>query len=352
MIIFQSNRIPFAEYKKLESFVSGNNYLQDILDFLDRWNDETVSVIQVPTSGSTGSPKTINLSKSSMIKSAEKSSAYFNFEAGQMTLLGLPAKYIAGKMMLVRAIQSGLDIILTKPSADNLLDSVDSEMRIDFIPMTPFQLLSSFKKTPDKFNQIDKILLGGGALTPSIKQLIPQIRSNLYHGFGMTETITHIAVKELKTNRDSLYKALSGIKFEVDDKSRLIIYADHLDEVIHTNDIVQLSGDNKFEWLSRWDNVINSGGIKLYPEQIELKLEPLIKQPFFIYQVSDERLGQRPVLFIESSENGSHNLIQNIDKTLEKFEIPDEIYFVKLFHRTPTGKIQRSVTAEEYWANN
>ncbi len=352
MIIFQSQQIPFKRYSQLQNFVVGNSYIKDILDFLDHWYDPTLSEIIVPTSGSTGTPKKISLSKKSMIKSAEKSASYFKFKSGQRTLLGLPVKYIAGIMMLVRAIESDMDIVLTKPSAENLLDVMNPDEHLDFIPMTPFQLLESYKKHPNNLNRIKKILLGGGPLSQNINVLIPKIKPRLYHGFGMTETITHIAIRELAEDQDSLYEGLPGVRFDVDDQSRLSIHADHLGEVIHTNDIVKLSGEISFKWLGRSDNVINSGGVKLFPEQIELKLASIIKNPFFIYKISDLRLGQRPVLFIESSEMAENDLILRISKALEKYEIPDNIYTIESFQRTSTGKIKRRVTAEKYFANN
>ena len=164
----------------------------------------------------------------------------------------------------------------------------------------------------------------------------------------MTETITHIAVKKLNHGKQDSYQTLSGVTVSSDSENRLIIAADHLGGIIKTNDVVELNGDTSFRWLSRWDNVINSGGVKLYPEQIESKLASSIEASYFIYGQEDTKLGQRPVLFVESSKIDIPELEVHFMNALDKYERPYKIYTLPTFLRTANGKIKRKATADMY----
>ena len=348
MFVFQRHRIPFTEYHKLNEFVLDSPFLKDIVDFLDIWFDHTQAQVEVATSGSTGTPKVIGLSKAAMTKSALKSAAFFSFEKEHRTLLRLPVRFIAGKMMLVRAIVSEMDIVLEAPSATELLENMNDNEIFHFIPMTPFQFSTGYAKHPNKFKRIKTILLGGGPITTDVSAILPKVDTVVYHGFGMTETITHVAVKKLNHGKQDSYQTLSGVTVSSDSENRLIIAADHLGGIIKTNDVVELKGDTSFRWLSRWDNVINSGGVKLYPEQIESKLASSIEASYFIYGQEDTKLGQRPVLFVESSKIDIPELEVHFMNALDKYERPYKIYTLPTFLRTANGKIKRKATADMY----
>ena len=118
------------------------------------------------------------------------------------------------------------------------------------------------------------------------------------------------------------------------------------DTQIITNDMVQLVSNVEFDWLGRFDNVINSGGVKLHPEQIEKKLSALIFQRFFVAGVSDSLLGEKLVLLIEgTAKNDISDKVMRL-KTLSTFEKPKEIYFIHKFIETKTKKIQRNKTLD------
>jgi O-succinylbenzoic acid--CoA ligase len=165
----------------------------------------------------------------------------------------------------------------------------------------------------------------------------------------MTETVTHIAVKKLNnfnaedTYTRSHFKTLPNITVSADDRSCLVIDAPYLSsEKIVTNDIVTIHSETSFEWLGRFDNVINSGGIKLYPEQIEKNLKGILNQRFFIASLPDDALGEKVILVIE----GENNLDTSIFEGLAKYEKPKAIFALPKFIETKSGKIQRKKTVE------
>ena len=108
--------------------------------------------------------------------------------------------------------------------------------------------------------------------------------------------------------------------------------------------MVDLKSDKEFTWKGRYDSVINSGGIKLFPEEIENKLAEIMNVPFFVTGLKDEKLGEKLVLIIEkSNQNLKDKLLIEIIKNnnLSKFEKPKEIVFVSELIFTGNQKINR-----------
>lgn len=140
-----------------------------------------------------------------------------------------------------------------------------------------------------------------------------------------------------RTPQNSFYFALGDVHFSQDKRGCLIIHAPHLHEQqFITNDLVILHTRTQFEWLGRVDNVINSGGVKLFPENIEHRLSPLISRRFFITSVPDEYLGQMAVIVIEDTPwpaNSQQELLDEARKHLAPYEVPKRIYFMDHFKK-------------------
>ena len=320
-------------------------------DFLLDWlNDK--DAISVTTSGSTGSPKLLALKKQSMVHSAVATGDYFGLAPGNTALHCLPTGFIAGKMMLVRALILGLELDIVEPNSQPLL-FIDKPY--DFCAMVPLQLQNSINQLRD----IKTLIVGGAAVSNKLQNKIQETNCNIYATYGMTETITHIAVKKLNnlpSLRGSKTKQPDGETFEIlpnisiskDDRECLVINAPQLTDVpVVTNDIIEICSKNSFKLLGRIDNVINSGGIKLFPEQIEEKLAQVIEASFFIASRKDDSLGECLILIIEGSRN-----IEQITKAiktltnLNTYEIPKQIFCIPQFARTNSGKLQRKQTLE------
>lgn len=310
-------------------------------EFLMEWMKEDVN-IRLHTSGSTGTPKTILAEKNQLLQSAAMTSAFFEFKPEQTALLCLPMEYIAGKMMVVRALYSGLNLLCIEPNSAPL-SALPKDIVIDFAPLTPMQL-----SEVTNIQSVRKILLGGSAIHSAMEERLQSFETAIYHGYGMTETFSHVALRCINgRKRTEEYTALPGIKFEIDERGCLIIQAPFLKEKVHTNDVVNLISDRAFKWRGRADYVVNSGGIKLFPEEIEKKISPLIQERYFLAGLSDNRLGERLTLIIEGEryqESELKALSENLTKVLERFEKPREILFIQNFKTTASGKINRQET--------
>lgn len=304
--------------------------------FLENWLDDK-EYITVNTSGSTGKPKSITLQKQAMVNSAMATGTFFDLKAGESALQCLPSTYIAGKMMLVRAIVLGLEIDVVSPSSKPLSNI---NKHYDFCAMVPLQLEQSF----DQLHQIKILIVGGAAVAQRLYDDILKSSCDIYETYGMTETITHIAVKPINTNASPNFKILPNVKIRQDERQCLVIDAPHVNATnLVTNDVVELISDSEFRLLGRFDNVINSGGVKVFPEQIEAKLNAQINERFFIASQPDELLGQKVILVLETTQD---NLDSNTFNGLEKFEKPKEIYTIAKFLETSSGKIQRQKTLD------
>lgn len=313
----------------------GEEYERAIGRFLLDWLDEN-EIVKALTSGSTGEPKFIELKKNHMVNSALATAEYFDLKPGYTGLLCLTADYIAAKMMLVRAMVTGFELDCVVPSL-NPLEPLSKQY--DFCAMVPLQLENSL----DKIDQISTLIVGGAPIPPSLRKKAKNTKCQIFETYGMTETVTHVAVKKISRDNESSFKALANISLNKDHRNCLLIDApDISDTTIITNDIVELLSETEFLWLGRYDNVINSGGIKLFPEQIEAKLALVISERFFVAGLPDEQLGQKLVLILEG-ETDTDAVSQKIatHKSLEKFEVPKAIHLVPKFLETANGKIRR-----------
>ncbi|MCF8303080.1 MAG: AMP-binding protein [Bacteroidales bacterium] len=332
--------------KKIPADESQPEWYRDFYRFINDWLDGKPE-IKVNTSGTTGQPKIISLSKSAMIRSAKKTLAYFELKKDDKALLCLPAKYIAGKMMIVRAMTGELNLLIGEPSTGAWNDLNEP---VDFVPVVPLQM-RSLLKYPRKQQMIDTILLGGAAIDKSLEHSIQHIHPKVFHSYGMTETITHVAIRQVNGEKASpVYTALEGISFSTDDQKQLIIDTDFLDKPVYTNDIVDLIDKWRFVWRGRMDAVINSGGIKIFPEEVEKKISSLINERFIITGIPDEILGEKVVLVIETNQISNdqlNNLKYQLRKKLDKFRMPREIYLIPQFPLTSTGKIKRVKISSE-----
>lgn len=316
--------------------------ISKVENFIKAWiNDD--DFIETKTSGSTGIPKMIQLNKEKMAASAKMTGTYFDFKSGQKALLCLSPETIGGKMMILRSFLFGLELYVVDINR-NPLEKVD--FIVNFAAMVPLQIQSIIEKNPEKLNLINQLLIGGANVSSQLEERLKKFETVAFESFGMTETMSHVAVRKLNQSHFHPFEALPGILFATE-QNQLIVNAPHLGiEKLNTNDIVDLVDEKHFFWQGRADFVINSGGIKFFPEKIERKINHLIDSKYFVSSEQDSLLGEKIILVIEGDENISERqqLVENMKIELDKFENPKKIYFSKQFVLTESGKINRKET--------
>ncbi len=311
----------------------------NVFEFLDTWFSRKERVL-VKTSGSTGVPKILQVDKIKMQNSAQMTCDFLGLKKGDLALLCLPIEYISGKMMMVRAVERQMRIVLKEP---NLSPLQDLETEINFCAMTPLQV----EKSLDKIHLIRKLIIGGAEVSGSLKKKIignKNLTNNnqIYETYGMTETLSHIALKQIFPNEEECFKALKGVEISQDERGCLVVFASKITEdKLVTNDLVELKNGGEFKFLGRQDNVINSGGVKVSPEILENFVKKFIPNELVFVGIPDEILGQKLILVIEGDYD-ERLKIKVLNLNFERrFYRPKEIVFIENFPRTPNGKVSR-----------
>ena len=305
------------------------------------------------TSGSTGTPKLQEITRQQLVASATATGAFFGVDSEFKLLCCLNPAYIAGKMMLVRALVWDCEITLVEPNSTPL---ASQEEAFDLVSMVPLQVETSLSSPSslEKLKAIKTVLIGGAPLSYALHTALRKEGIAAWQTFGMTETVSHIALAPIGTG-ELIYETLPGVEIGVSENQCLWIQSPMSGaEKIETNDSVELRSKNTFVWLGRADFVVNSGGIKLFPEQLEKKINTWMSErypgvSYFFFGEEDDRLGQRLVLYVEgeASQFNLEALEEGLKKLLGKFEVPKKIYLLPQFTYTETGKINRPVTAKQ-----
>lgn len=337
--------IDFTQNINPESLSPQTEFEEKVISFLKEWQSDSTKV-PVQTSGSTGIPKVFEIEKSKMLNSARMTCNFLNLKEGDTALLCLPVEYISGKMMVVRALERKLKLSVATPSAKPVQNL---NVTIDFCAMSPLQVENSLHK----IHFIKNLIVGGAQVSQSLKNKISQslkdknTETTVYETYGMSETLSHIALKQIYPVSEEYFSVFKGIEIALDERRCLKISAPALHpEILQTNDLVELKDYRHFKFLGRIDNVINSGGLKIHPEELESLLHRYIPREAAFLGVNDEKLGQKLVLVIEGSENDVLKLqlneaLKEIEKTLSKNHLPKTIHFIPVFPRIPNGKLNR-----------
>lgn len=306
---------------------------------MKEWLSEDPFIV-AHTSGSTGKPKQILLSKSDMTGSARATNRFFNIDKNSCLFSPLSANYIAGKMMLVRACEAGCSLLTETPSNHPLQELTEGLRSIDLMCVVPSQaesLIGNINAT----STIRNLIVGGAPISEHLEQKLSEMPWNTYATYGMTETCSHVALRKIGS---SIYNALPGVTFTTDHRDCLIVTAPSYSfGTLTTNDVVKIESPTSFQWVGRYDNVINSGGIKFHPEELEHLLAKELHCPFYIHKVSHPKWGDSVGITIEDPEKtiNKNTVIDICNRILPKYAVPAVVNTVCRLPRTTTGKILR-----------
>lgn len=315
--------------------------LWDLYLFLNEWFDAS-PVITVHTSGSTGVPKGLVVRKDRMMQSARLTCEFLNLQAGDTALLCMNLRYIGAMMMVVRSLVAGLNLVV-RPASGHPLSDV--EVPLKFAAMVPLQVYNTLRVPAERkrLEHTDILIIGGGAVDDSLEAELKTIPIAAYSTYGMTETLSHIALRRLNGEAASkCYYPFPSVELSLSAENTLIVKAPLIcDDVLQTNDIACLCSDGGFTIAGRKDNVINSGGIKIQAEEMENRLQPFIPVPFAVTAVPDPCLGQALTLLIAGKPD-IKELENKLQAVLETYYRPKHIFITELIPQTENGKIDRT----------
>lgn len=337
--------IPYSNWEiemvRMNIPADNRSFRQDLFSFLSEWFDSGKTIL-VHTSGSTGKPKELYVTKENMMESACLTCSFLGLQQEDTALLCMPLKYIAGKMVVVRALVAGMNLLPITPSGHPLKDIKEAPT---FAAMIPMQVYNSLQVPEEKavLQQIRHLIIGGGAIDKQLAQGLKDFPNAVWSTYGMTETLSHIALRRLNGPEASdWYIPFKGIRVCLSKEDTLIIHAPQIcEEELVTNDIAEINDQKQFRILGRKDNTINSGGVKIQIEQVEAILKELLFQPFLITSAPDAKFGEIVVLLVEGQ------LPDNIEKTCAEALPPywQPKRFIPIFKLplTETGKPDRAL---------
>ena len=313
-------------------------------EFLAEWHQDSPTVL-VHTSGSTGKPKPMLVEKRRMEASARITCQFLGLKEGDTALLCLPLDYIAGKMMMVRALTCGLHLISVSPSSHPLANGQWSMVngQCTFAAMVPLQVWNSLQvpEERERLMQIRHLIIGGGAINDELAEALKDFPHAVWSTYGMTETLSHIALRRLNgSERSDWYTPFEGVTISLNEDNCLCIDAPAVHEGgLVTNDIAELDGQ-RFRILGRKDNVICSGGVKIQIEEVERLLHAHISTPFMITKVPDTRLGETVVLLTTATDVEPLRAV--CQQVLPPYWRPRYFFTTAQLPMTPTGKPARA----------
>jgi O-succinylbenzoic acid--CoA ligase len=253
-------------------------------------------------------------------------------------------------MMLVRAAELDANLILAAPNGNPF--QVGLPVKPTFMAVVPLQLANLVKHweaLKTDFGKLREIIVGGGAMPAILEKEIKDFPIPVYHTYGMTETVSHVALRRVNGyDRSGYFTALPMVEVKTSEEGALRLRADVTNgQWMQTNDLVEVLSPTTFRFKGRLDFVINSGGIKLHLDTLEQEIgaylqEIGVTQPYFLAGMADDTLGQKMVLVIEHYNlNEAENLKIYLKAKLPKYHDIKAVYSLPQLVYTPNGKINR-----------
>ena len=306
--------IPYSNWEiemvRMNIPADNRSFRQELFSFLSEWFDPADTLL-VHTSGSTGKPKELYVEKERMMESACLTCSFLGLQKEDSALLCMPLQYIAGKMVVIRALV----------------------------------VYNSLQVPEEKaiLQQIRHLIIGGGPIDSQLNAALKDFPHAVWSTYGMTETLSHIALRRLNGPEASdWYTPFESIQIRLSKENTLVIYAPEIcEKELVTNDIAEINGQNQFRILGRKDNTINTGGVKVQIEQVEAALKEHLSVPFLITSAPDEKFGEIIVLLAEGQL--PDDIEQTCTHQLPPYWRPKRFVPVFKLPLTETGKPDRAI---------
>lgn len=276
-------------------------WLQEVADVWTRWQKGDEPGLSVTTSGTTGAPRLVEHSRKAVLSSVDDTLSHFDLGEGTRAVLALPASFVAGQAMLIRALVGGWDLTLIPPSSEPTWQG-----KLDFVALTPHQAQGWIDRGE---GSADILLLGGGPVAlPLLRALLADSRAGeIWEGYGSSETLTHVALRALRHEADlnAPFLPLPSVSMELNAVGCMVVNAPSREvHALATHDCFVAHPEGGWLWLGRNDDVINTGGVLVHPSTVEQAFGAICG-PWVTDWVAhgrpDDTLGQALVLRVHGS---------------------------------------------------
>jgi o-succinylbenzoate---CoA ligase len=305
--------------------------------------DETAVVIA--TSGSTGVPKGVQLSAAAMVASAAASLGRLGAAPGERWLCCLPTFHISGMGVLVRSLLTGTDPVLVPAVTPEVL-TASGCAHISLVP-TQLRRLLDAGASP---GQVKTVLLGGAPAADSLLAEAGAAGWRVITTYGMSETCGGCVYAGVPLDNVQV-RLGSGGQIEI---AGPVLFGGYLgqpeltaaalsDGWFHTSDLGQWRADGRLDVRGRADDVINTGGEKVVPGEVEAVLGTCEGvADVVVIGLPDPEWGEAVTAFVVAVDPGGppqlDRLRSAVREVLPARAAPRKLVFVPEFPLLPSGK--------------
>jgi O-succinylbenzoic acid--CoA ligase len=287
---------------------------RDVLALLSAWQaaPEEPEPLLIATSGSTGEPKQVVLSRAAMRASARATERRLG-GPGQW-LLNLPSSYVAGVQVLFRSVLAGTEPVIEGEHPDFVTAAKAMSGPRRYVSVVPTQLhrMLADDATAEALRGFDTVLVGGARLDPSLREAASAAGVRVVATYGMSETCGGCVYDGVP---------LDGVAVAIGDDGRVRLsgpvlfegYAGRPDltaQVLRegwflTSDTGRLDDDGRLQVLGRVDDLVISGGVNVPTQAVAARLaEHPDLASVEVVGVPDEEWGQRVVAVVVPRDSG------------------------------------------------
>lgn len=343
--------------------------------------DDARALAFIPTSGSTGTPRLVELSRRAALASAAASAQNLGWQADDSWLLCLPLAHTGGLSIVLRCLIARQTVLLFEPEPGGVLGRItqlaELARRATLVSLVPSVLSALLDAGFQPSLALRAVLLGGAACSPALARRAHAAKLPLLTSYGLTETASQVVTRRYAERFQPLPERagvvssghpLSGVTLRVDDDQRIALrtpalfsgYVGHGEPELDregfwlTNDRGELGADGELYVRGRSDDVIVSGGENVDPLEVEAALTSLPGvEAACVFATPSARFGQvvTAVLVAADPALGDFaHLAELLTGQLARHKFPRRVRLVEGLPLTASGKVDRRAVSERYRA--
>ena len=339
---------------------------------------DSATLAFMPTSGSTGTPRVVELSRRAMMASARASATNLGWEAGDRWLLCLPLAHTGGLSIVTRCLLARQGVLLFEPGPRGVLAQIDELQRVaesaTLMSLVPSVLAALLDAGFAPSAGLRAVLVGGAGCSPALAERAHVARVPLLTSYGLTETASQVVTRRYAERFEPLPvrqgvvssgHPLPGVELRLASGTLAIrapsLFSGYLGETaaaveadgfLLTNDQAELGVDGELYVRGRVDDVIVSGGENIDPLEVEAALCSLPGvEAACVFGTASPQFGQvvTAVLVTSDARLGEPaHLAKLLAHRLARHKLPRLLRVTESLPLTPSGKVDRRVVREQF----
>ena len=315
--------------------------------------EEQVAVV-IPTSGTGGVPKLVEFDRHAVDAAVAASALALGATPHDRWLCCLPLAHVGGLLVLLRGVLLGAPVTVHARFDVGAFDAVRDAAMTSLVPTMLVRLLDA----EVDLSRYRAILVGGAYLPPEIRRRAEDAGARVIETYGLTESCGGVVYDG---------RPLPGIEIRIDDDGGIDLRGPTLmlgyrfdpegtrsafteDGWLRPGDAGEVDADGRLHVIGRVDDLINSGGEKVWPDEVERSLRSHEKvAEVGVGSRPDREWGQRVVAWVVPRDAADppslEELRDHVARILPRHKAPRELVLVEHLPRTSAGKLRRGALA-------